>query len=109
MIGAAAPACQPSKDLMDASPARPATYEATALAFAALVLGATAMGISPIFVRFAEVGPFTSAFWRVALAIPALWLWAMFERRPEEKPDASARISVIAAGLLFAGDLTFWH
>ena len=39
-----------------------------------------AMGISPIFVRFAEVGPFTSAFWRVGLALPALWLWARLER-----------------------------
>jgi hypothetical protein len=30
--------------------------------FAALVIGAVAMGVSPIFIRLAEVGPFTSAF-----------------------------------------------
>jgi len=44
-------------------------------AFAALCLGAVAMGISPIFVRFsaADVGPFASAFWRVALALPVLY------------------------------------
>lgn len=94
---------------MDASPARPVAYDSAPLAFVALVLGATAMGISPIFVRFAEVGPYTSAFWRVGLAIPALWLWSVLERQPEAKPDRSARISVIVAGLLFAGDLSFWH
>ena len=43
--------------------------------FAALVAGAVAMGISPIFVRLADVGPFTSAFWRAALALPLLYAW----------------------------------
>ena len=52
-----------------------------ATAFAALCLGAVAMGISPIFVRFADVGPFTSAFWRVAGALPVLWAWAAIEAR----------------------------
>jgi drug/metabolite transporter (DMT)-like permease len=86
-------------------------FDAAPAALAALVAGAIAMGISPIFVRFAEVGPFTSAFWRVALALPALWLWASLEPAPVEgaAPDLSARLSVVLAGLLFAGDLTFWH
>ena len=85
--------------------------DAAPVALAALVAGAVAMGISPIFVRFAEVGPFTSAFWRVGLALPALWLWAWLEPAPAEAaaPDSSARLSVVLAGLLFAGDLTFWH
>lgn len=89
--------------------------DAVPVALVAMVLGAVAMGISPIFVRLAEVGPFTSAFWRVALALPALWLWAALERPPDRSdaadrtPDGGARLSVIAAGLLFAGDLTFWH
>lgn len=88
--------------------------DAAPLAFLALIGGALAMGISPVFVRFAEVGPFTSAFWRVALALPALWLWAELERpraarRNATTPGRSARLSVLLAGLLFAGDLTFWH
>jgi drug/metabolite transporter (DMT)-like permease len=80
-------------------------------AFAALVGGAMAMGISPVFVRFAEVGPFASAFWRSALALPLLWLWASLERpHPDgEAADWSARLSVLMAGLFFAADLTFWH
>ena len=90
-------------------PAR--TADPAPLAFVALVGGAAAMGISPVFVRFAEIGPFASAFWRVALALPALWLWARLERPQgtEIRPDASALLSVLLAGLLFAGDLTFWH
>ena len=43
--------------------------------FAALVAGAVAMGASPIFVRLADVGPFSSAFWRVTLALPLLYAW----------------------------------
>ena len=62
------------------SPAtRTPALDATPIAFLALVGGAMAMGISPVFVRFAEVGPFTSAFWRVGLALPALWLWSALE------------------------------
>ncbi|SCZ44481.1 EamA-like transporter family protein [Afifella marina DSM 2698] len=77
----------------------------------ALVLGAFAMGASPIFVRFAEVGPLTSAFWRVALALPLLWIWARLETpsgriAPSWRPVAG---SLALAGIFFAGDLTFWH
>ena len=81
------------------------------MAFLALVGGALAMGASPIFVRFAEIGPFTSAFWRVALALPLLWLWARLEApgRPVAEPDRGAASALAMAGLLFAGDLTFWH
>lgn len=79
-------------------------------AIAAVVLGAVAMGASPVFVRLAEVGPFTSAFWRVALALPALWLWARMEGGPPlARADRGAIIAVVVAGALFAGDLTFWH
>ena len=67
------------------------------------------MGISPVFVRFAEIGPFASAFWRVALALPALWLWARLEGPTGIAPSRGERLAVLAAGLLFAGDLTFWH
>src|SRR6185436_2454287 len=55
-------------------------------------------------------GPFTSAFWRVGLALPALWLWSALEKQPEGAPASSgARFSVLMAGLLFAGDLSFCH
>jgi drug/metabolite transporter (DMT)-like permease len=79
-------------------------------AFIALVASAFAMGLSPTFVRLAEVGPFASAFWRVALALPILYLWMRSAEKAE--PDAS-RTSftpmTLLAGLAFAGDLFFWH
>ena len=61
-----------------------------AAAFLALVLGAVAMGISPIFVRYAnaDVGPFASAFWRVFLALPILYAWMRIEEA--RQPRAAA-------------------
>lgn len=80
------------------------------LAFAALVAGAVAMGLSPIFVRLAEVGPFASAFWRVALALPALYAWMrLSERMAPDAPSASFTPMTMLAGIAFAGDLFFWH
>jgi drug/metabolite transporter (DMT)-like permease len=79
-------------------------------AIIALVLGALAMGISPTFVRLAEVGPFAGAFWRVTLALPFLYGWAMLEERG--KPAGSVPTfppAAILAGLMFFGDLFFWH
>jgi drug/metabolite transporter (DMT)-like permease len=75
--------------------------------FLALVAGAVAMGVSPIFVRLADVGPFASAFWRVALALPLLYGWM----RLAEREARFRRFSkpAILSGLAFAGDLCFWH
>ena len=80
----------------------------TAIAFAALVIGAFAMGASPIFVRLADVGPYASAFWRCALALPFLALWAMSEPR-ENRAIFPPDRAVVLSGLFFAGDLFFWH
>lgn len=89
-----------------AEPARPLPAPAGRViaAYGALVGGALAMGISPVFVRFAEVGPYTSAFWRVGLALPLLWIWARLDGG-----NAPWRPATVVAGLMFAGDLFFWH
>ena len=81
-----------------------------ARAFAALCAGAVSMGISPIFVRFAaaDVGPFASAFWRVALALPVLYAWVRLEEGKAPAGPSFSRATVLA-GLAFAGDLFFWH
>lgn len=80
------------------------------IAFIALTMGAIAMGVSPVFVRYSEVGPFSSAFWRVFLALPVLFVWAKWEL---SKSGKSFRFiltpAVILSGLFFAGDLIFWH
>lgn len=84
---------------------------ANPIALAALVAGALAMGISPIFVRDADVGPFTSAFYRVGLALPLLWLWWRIEARTNGAPaaDRGWNRATVLAGVFFAGDLVFWH
>ncbi|MCX7962766.1 MAG: DMT family transporter [Burkholderiales bacterium] len=78
------------------------------LALAALLAGATCIALSPIWVRLADVGPTASAFWRVALAAPLLWLLAAAAERPRAAPRLPARGCALA-GLAFAGDLAFWH
>lgn len=83
-----------------------------AAAFAALVMGAIAMGVSPVFVRFAEVGPFASAFWRVFLALPVLLIWTVWETRRAGLPLSAAWSfdrPILLCGIFFAGDLFFWH
>jgi drug/metabolite transporter (DMT)-like permease len=89
------------------SPAlRPASLAAP---FLALVVGALAMGVSPILVRLADVGPFASAFWRVALALPVLYAWMRLSERGETRPRQRYSRATIWAGLAFTGDLFFWH
>lgn len=82
------------------------------LPIVALVLGAVAMGASPIFVRLADVGPFASAFWRMALSIPFLWAWLKIESSRKDVAVLEMRRDaglILWIGFLFAGDLFFWH
>jgi drug/metabolite transporter (DMT)-like permease len=75
----------------------------------ALLTGAACIALSPIFVRLSEAGPTATAFWRVALAVPALWLLILF-RKDEAGGDFSGKkLLLFAAGVAFAGDLAFWH
>jgi drug/metabolite transporter (DMT)-like permease len=76
-------------------------------ALPALLVGATFIALSPIFVRLADVGPTASAFWRVALAAPLLWFLLLATRRAAPLPVDWRLLA--AAGLAFAGDLAFWH
>lgn len=90
------------------------------LALAALLLGAVGIAFAPIFVRLSELAPTATAFHRLFLALPILWLWKHIETRraagrgpPRPLSQARVRfddsIGLAAAGLLFAGDLAFWH
>ncbi len=99
-------------EILPASGIEPRATVPFVVPFAALVLGALAMGISPVFVREAEVGPFASAFWRVGAALPVLWAWAAVEARMAGAPPSAAfRLdrAIVASGLLFSADLLFWH
>jgi drug/metabolite transporter (DMT)-like permease len=82
-------------------------------ALIALIAGAVAIGASPIFVRLSELGPAATAFWRIALALPVLWVWAeVGDRRPRSasRPSRYVDILILAlAGLFFTGDIALWH
>jgi drug/metabolite transporter (DMT)-like permease len=94
---------------MTASAATLAYDRRTVLAFTALVLGAVAMGASPLFVRLADVGPYASAFWRCALALPFLAVWAAYEKGGLPAALRGTDRAVVLSGVFFAGDLFFWH
>ncbi|MFS8036441.1 DMT family transporter [Xanthobacter sp. AM11] len=90
----------------DPAPDTASASRRLAFGIATLSLGALAMGASVLFVRQADVGPFASAFWRVALALPLLAAWALVAEGPRAfRADAAT----LAAGGFFAGDLIFWH
>ncbi|HYN13831.1 MAG TPA: DMT family transporter, partial [Burkholderiales bacterium] len=78
-------------------------------ALPALLAGATCIALSPIFVRVSEAGPTATAFWRVALAVPPLWLLYFLVRRGAAPAHSAHWGLLAAAGLAFAGDLAFWH
>ena len=76
----------------------------------ALLGAALAMSISPSLVRFADVGPLSSAFWRVFLAMPVLWIWMRAEEsQPGQSKGKSWSLPILLTGLFFAGDLLLWH
>jgi len=83
------------------------------LAFCALLAGAVGIAFAPIFVRLSEVGPSATAFYRLALALPILWVWMTVEGRNAEATKrpmtARGRWQLIVAGLFFAVDLALWH
>ncbi len=78
-------------------------------ALLALFVGATCIALSPIWVRVSEVGPTASAFWRVALAVPLLWLLCAVFRSGSSPVEKRQWKLLLAAGFAFAGDLAFWH
>ncbi|MDD3444900.1 MAG: DMT family transporter, partial [Zavarzinia sp.] len=95
-----------------ATPALTSRPLAPRWALPALVLGAIAIGCSPILVRLSELGPVATAFWRVALAVPLFQAWAITAGRRAGGATPlppGARRRLLLAGLLFAGDLATWH
>ena len=81
----------------------------TALPVAALLLGGCAIGFAPILVRWSDVGPVASAFWRLALAVPLLWWWAIAASPRAATTAPAAWRTAAFAGLFFAADLAVWH
>lgn len=82
-------------------------------ALAALVLGASATALNPVFVRLSDLEPTASGFHRMAWALPVLWIWMGFETRGRPlrlgpaRPGDRWRLAV--CGLFFAADLLALH
>jgi drug/metabolite transporter (DMT)-like permease len=75
----------------------------------ALLAGGAALGLSPIFVRLSDVGPTASAFWRLALAVPVLWIWVVAHRPRRAVVRPAPLNAAMLAGVFFAADLGVWH
>jgi len=78
-------------------------------AFPALIAGNLVLALGPWMVRLADVGPVASGFWRVALALPFLFLLAWRQQSGREAPPWSLVAIVAVGGLFFAADLAAWH
>ena len=83
-------------------------------ALIALIAGAVCIGLSPILVRLSEVGPVATAFYRVWLGLPLMWLWVRYERRRHRDVDIQPLplrrlMLLLLPGVFFAADLGFWH
>ena len=74
-----------------------------------LVLGAVLIGFAAIIVRLVEVGPTAAAFWRLAVAVPVLWLARAAQPKQDAPPDRAAIGLMLIAGVAFALDLALWH
>jgi len=79
------------------------------LAFPAVLAGSTALAFGPWLVRLAGVGPVAAGFWRLALALPFLFVIAAMTRQPVHWPGKKLALLVASAGFFFAADLAAWH
>lgn len=92
---------------------KPPQARTDAAGVTALLIGATGIGLAPILVRLSETGPIATAFYRLLLAQPIVWLLWKRESPSQDSSTLSAESSPIwhaaIAGLLFAADLSIWH
>ncbi|MHB1217331.1 MAG: DMT family transporter [Alphaproteobacteria bacterium] len=98
--------------MSDAAHANPRTVR---LALVLLFMATFAVAISGTMVRLSETGPTATAFWRMALAIPAMWLMMGLERRGSASPITARTLSIhdylflAAAGICFGIEIAIWN
>jgi len=79
------------------------------LAFSAVLVGSSALAFGPWLVRLSGVGPVAAGFWRLALALPFLFVIAALTRQPVHWPGRKLVTLVAFAAFFFAADLAAWH
>ncbi|HUN25642.1 MAG TPA: DMT family transporter [Steroidobacteraceae bacterium] len=92
----------------------PASSARRTLALIVLITGGLGIASAGIFVRLSETGPTATAFWRGALALPCLAVWAAWESwrnraRGARRSPRRLDVRFFWSGLFFAGDLALWH
>ncbi|HEU0134815.1 MAG TPA: DMT family transporter [Allosphingosinicella sp.] len=90
-------------------PPSPSAPLAGRYAFPALIAGNLILALGPWMVRLTDVGPVASGFWRLALAIPFLFLLAWRQQSGREPPPWTLVAMVAAGGVFLAVDLAAWH
>ncbi|WP_037551631.1 DMT family transporter [Sphingomonas sp. URHD0057] len=78
-------------------------------AFAALLIGSTSLAFGPWLVRLTGVGSVAAGFWRLALALPFLFVIAAVTRQPIHWPGRRLVLITVLGGFFFAADLALWH
>ena len=74
-----------------------------------MLLGAVAIASSGVLYRLAEVSPETATFWRALYGLPLLLVAVWLERKRVTALPWRGKWIAAFAGVLFAGDLLFWH
>lgn len=78
-------------------------------AFPAVLVGSCALAFGPWLVRLSGVGPVAAGFWRLALALPPLFVVAALIRQPVHWPGRRLALLIAFAAFFFAADLAAWH
>lgn len=79
------------------------------IGLAALLVGNVTLACGPWLVRLADTGPVSAGFWRVALALPFLFLIAKLRGERIVGIPRKATLLVLAGGVFFGLDIATWH
>lgn len=74
--------------------------------------GGMLLGLSPICVRAADLGPMATGFYRLLFAMPFLWIWMRQENLPARNMRSLSKndyVFLSLAGAFFAIDLALWN
>ena len=79
--------------------------------FFILITGAIAIAFSPIFVRFSDVDPIMTAFYRIFISLPFFLFFSSFNIIEKVKfPEFNnSYVIFLISGIFFALDLICWH
>jgi drug/metabolite transporter (DMT)-like permease len=75
----------------------------------ALLAGNVALALGAWFVRLVDTGPVAAGFWRLALALPILLVFAQVSSQRVFSLDKKVIGLALIAGLFFASDVAAWH